>query len=246
MPTSQPPESSFPLHLRISQQIRSWLEAGRYKPGDRLPSEAQLMQEFEVSRITIRRALANLTQQGLVVAHHGKGVFVKERQRAIYSLSSPFRLFTDDMFRQGLVSDVQTLMFIAVPPPEAVQRALELPRSVTEVYLQKKLFLVDGVSVAWDVTYIVPELGEKLGEELKTNMTFPILEKHGVSLDRIEAILSSRPADPETAAVLGVSLGSPILVYNHRAYTVENRPIVCGETLSNGDRLSYSVSLRKD
>jgi GntR family transcriptional regulator len=67
-------------------------------------------------------------------------------------------------------------------------------------------------------------------------MSFPTLERNGISISRIDAILSSRQADLETAAALGLSLGNPILVYEHTAYTSNDRPILCGETLSSGDR----------
>jgi GntR family transcriptional regulator len=233
-----------PLHLSISEQIRTWIQSGKYQPGDRLPSESQLMALFSVSRITIRRALANLSQQGLVQSQHGKGVFVKKQQRAIYSLSSPFVLFNEDMVRQGLTNMVKTLVFKAVKPPDTVRRNLALAPEVSRVYLQKKFFLIDQVAAALDVTYIVPDLGQAFAAELKRNMTFPVLEQHDIHLDRIEAILSSRQADAETAAALGLSLGSPLLVYEHTAYT-NNRPILCGETLSSGDRLSYAITLQK-
>jgi GntR family transcriptional regulator len=233
-----------PLHLSISEQIRDWIQSGDYQPGDRLPSESQLMGLFDVSRITIRRALANLSQQGLVQSQHGKGVFVTHRRRAIYSLSSPFVLFDEDMVRQGLTNAVKTLIFKAVKPPASVRQILALPPEVNRVYLQKKFFLIDQIAAALDITYIVPDLGQAFATELKRNMTFPVLEQHGISIDRIDAILSSRQADAETAAALELSLGSPLLVYEHTAYTCD-RPILCGETLSSGDRLSYAITLKK-
>jgi GntR family transcriptional regulator len=109
----------------------------------------------------------------------------------------------------------------------------------------KKFFLIDQIAAALDITYIVPDLGKTYARELKQNMSFPTLERNGISIDRIDAILSSCQADPETAAALGLSLGSPILVYEHTAYTNHDRPILCGETLSSGDRLSYSITLKK-
>lgn len=237
--------SPSPLHLSISEQIRNWIQTGKYNPGDRLPSESQLMAQFAVSRITIRRAISNLIHQGLVQSQHGKGVFVTERRRAIYSLSSPFILFNEDIERQGLTMTVKTLVFKAVTPSDAVRKTLDLSPEIDRVYLQKKFCLINQVTAALDITYIVPDLGQALAEELKQNMTFPILEAHGISIDRIEAILSSRQADSEIATVLELSLGSPILVYEHIAYTSNDRPILCGETLSSGDRLSYSITLKK-
>jgi GntR family transcriptional regulator len=238
-------QSSSPLHLSISAQLSGWIQSGQYLPGDRLPSESQLMEIFAVSRITVRRALANLSQMGLVQSQHGKGVFVANRQRAIYSLSSPFVLFDEAMVRQGLTNMVKTLVFKAVKPTEAVRQKLALSSDISQVYLQKKYFLIDQVIAALDVTYIVPELGKAYAKELKQNMTFPVLEQHSISIDRIEAILSSRQADAETATALDLTLGSPLLVYEHTAYSDNNRPILCGETLSSGDRLAYAITLKK-
>jgi GntR family transcriptional regulator len=237
--------SEPPLHLKISEQIKAWIKSGKYQPGDRLPSESQLMTEFGVSRITIRRAFSNLVQQGLVLSQHGKGVFVKEQRRAIYSLSSPFVWFNEDMVRQGLTNDIKTIVFRSVSPPPQVREKLSLSAAVKKVYLQKKFFLVDDTAVALDVTYIVPDLGQAFAAELKQRMSFPVLEEQGVSIDRIEAILLSRPVDSETAETLGLAIGSPILVYDYTAYTLNDRPILCGETLSSGDRLAYSITLRK-
>jgi GntR family transcriptional regulator len=144
-----------------------------------------------------------------------------------------------------LTNTVKTLVFKAVKPTDAVRKTLALPPDITIVYLQKKFFIIDQVAAALDITYIVPDLGETFAAELKQNMTFPVLEQHGISIDRIEAIVSSRQADPDTAAALGLSLGSPLLVYDHTAYIDRDRPILCGETLSSGDRLSYSITLKK-
>ena len=241
----QAPRPGLPLHASISAQISGWIEAGLYQPGERLPSEAKLIEQFDVSRITIRRALANLMQQGLVYSQRGKGVFVTERQRAIYSLSSPFVWFEEDIQRQGLSQGVETIAFEAIAPPETIRASLQLPESVAEVFMQKKFLLIDDKAAALDITYLVPELGRKFGVQLTTQMTFPTLEKNGVTIERIEALLSTRQADRDMADMLDLSLGSPLLVYEHTAYTEGNRPILCGETLSSGDRLAYSITLTK-
>ena len=80
--------TNLPLHVIISEKLRRQIDSGLFQPGEQLPSEHQLMSEFAVSRITVRRAIANLTHQGLVSSHRGKGVFVKEQRKVTYSLSS--------------------------------------------------------------------------------------------------------------------------------------------------------------
>jgi len=234
-----------PLHLVISEKLREQITTGQLQPGEQLPSEHQLMSVFEVSRITARRAIANLISQGLVTSRQGKGVFVKEQGKVTYSLSSPMIFFEEDMARQGVTSSIQNLLFEPITAPLAVQQRLQLAPEQDKVYLQKKLLLLDEVPVAIDITYILADLGQIHGEQLKRQMTFPTLERNGVPIDRIDATLECTRADYETSEYLEVPLGDPLLVYCYTAYSTGNRPIVWGEALSRGDRLCYSVEISK-
>ncbi|GAB4376847.1 MAG: GntR family transcriptional regulator [Elainellaceae cyanobacterium] len=235
----------LPLHLEISEQLRQHILDGKFLPGEQLPSEHQLMLEFAVSRITARRAIANLIQQGLVTSYQGKGVFVKEQQKVMYSLSSPMILFEEDMARQGFSSSIQNLVFESILAPEDIRTRLQL-RQGSKVYLQKKLLLLDGVPVAVDVTYLLHRFGKTCADELQQRMTFPTLEQNQVPVDRIEATLECTHANHEISEYLNVPLGNPLLVYCYTAYTRNGKPILCGEALSRGDRLCYSVTITKD
>jgi len=239
-------KNQVPLHLCISEKLRESIVSGQYSPGEQLPSEHQLMDQFGVSRITVRRALSNLAQQGLVVSRHGKGVFVKQQRKVTYSLSSPFVLFDEDMARQGVTNSIHNLVFEQVTAPDDVQKTLKLSAKKTKVYFQKKLLLIDQVPVAVDATFILPDLGKAFAEDLKRRMTFPILEQNNVLIEEIEATIASTQADYETSQYLNIPLGSPLLVYSYTAYTTNNKPVVCGEALSRGDRLCYSVMLTKN
>lgn len=238
-------QNHLPLHLIISEKLREGIINSQYLPGEQLPSEHKLMEQFGVSRITVRRAVSNLAHQGLVVSHHGKGVFVKEQRKVTYSLSNPLVLFDEDMARQGVTNSIKNLVFESVTAPDDVQKILNLPVNKPDVYLQKKLMLLDQVPVAVDATYILPALGKAFIKDLKCRMTFPILEENGVLIERVEATIASTQADYETSEYLNVSIGSPLLVYSYTAYTTNNKSVVCGEALSRGDRLCYSVVLTK-
>ncbi len=239
------PGVKAPLHIKISEQLRAQIVRGEYGAGDQLPSEHELMSLFEVSRITVRRAISNLVNQGLVTSYHGKGVFVKEQHKLVYSLSSPLIFFEQDIQNQGATSTIRNLNFEPVQPPAQVRRLLQLPESTLEVYLQKKLLLINGMPVALDTSYILPELGQSLAAELQSSMTFPILERHHVAIEKIEATFESTRADRELSSYLETPLGEPLLVYCYTAYTTKNQPILCGTSPCRGDRLSYSVTLTK-
>ncbi|PSB11371.1 GntR family transcriptional regulator [filamentous cyanobacterium CCP2] len=236
----------LPLHLFVSERLREQIINGQLQPSEQLPSEHQLMAAFGVSRITVRRAITNLVNQGLVVVQQGKGAFVKEQRKVIHSLSNPLIFYEEDMARQGVTSAIQTLVFEPVIPPPEVRSALNLESTRSKVYLQKKLLLLNGDPVGVDITYILPNLGKNYAKELQTQMTFPVLEKNGITIDRIEATLECTHADHEISQYLTVPLGSPLLVYCHTAYTVGNQPILHGKAVSRGDRLCYSVVLHRN
>lgn len=229
------------LHSMISKELRDRMMSGQYKPGDQLPSEHQLMSEFEVSRITARRAIANLMQQGLVVVQQGKGAFVASQQKVTHSLSSPL-LLEADMAQQGVTITVRTLVFELVTVPQDVQEIL----AVSIAYFQKKVLLFNGVPGCVDITYIVPELGEIYAEDLKRQLSLTVLEKHGIFTEKLDAVIECTQADDETSEQLEVPLGHPLIVYQHTAYTEGNCAIVHGRSISRGDRLCYSVQINRN
>lgn len=234
-----------PLHINISQQIQQQIDSGKYSPGDKLPSERELVKIYRVSRITVRRAIANLVQQGLVRTHQGKGVFVSEQRKVAYNLANPLTFLERDLEAKGISLSLQNLVFELVTPPAEVKAILNLPSRNPTAYLQKKLLLTDSVVGGMDITYILPELGSKLATELKANMTFPVLEQNNYRIDRLTAIIECTNANLELSKYLAVPLGHPLLVYRHTAYTTDNRAVLHGETISIGDRFCYSVEQRR-
>lgn len=230
----------IPLHIDISQRLHQLIIDGHYLPGDKLPSERELIEKWQVSRITIRRAIANLVQQGLVVTHQGKGAFITEKRKVTYTLSNPLKFLQDDLSDRGIELSLKNIVFELVTPPLQVQKILHL-QSDGVAYQQKKVLLMDHVPGGVDITYILPEIGSQLESELKQNMTFPVLERHNFPVKRIAAIIECTNADLELSQYLDVPLGHPLLVYRHTAYTTNNRPLVHGATISRGDRFCYAI-----
>ncbi|MEO1741741.1 MAG: GntR family transcriptional regulator [Cyanobacteria bacterium J06629_9] len=128
---------TVPLHVSISEKLRQQIDEGEYLPGEKLPSEHQLMDLFGVSRITVRQAIANLISQGLVQSRQGKGVFVTPQQKVSYSLSSPLVFLEEDLARKGVSLSIENLTLEQVPPPVHVASILKLSKQ-EKVLFQKK------------------------------------------------------------------------------------------------------------
>jgi GntR family transcriptional regulator len=237
--------AQIPLHLAISEKLREQIVSGEFLPSKQLPSEHQLMEQFEVSRITVRRAIANLVSQGLVVSRRGKGVFVREWRKVRRSLSNPLIFFDEDMARQNASAAIHSLSFEGVQASAEVAENLRLAADCLEVYCQKKVILVDQMPVALDVTYILYDIGKMFFTELQTGLIYPTLDKNGVLIERVETLMECTHATHEMSEHLETTLGAPLLVNRYIAYTQGNKPVICGETLSRADRLCYSVILTK-
>ncbi len=246
----------IPLHVSISEKLRHQIDSGDYLPGEKLPSEHQLMKTFDVSRITVRQAVTNLVNQGLVRSHQGKGVFVTPQVKTAYSLSSPLTFLDQDVANKGIHLSFNNLTFRKVRPPDQVKAALQLessasnrleksPEKSSMVYLQKKLLQMDGTVGAMDISYILLELGQRFGAQLKQKMTFPLLEANEISIESIQAVIECTHADYEMSEHLEVSLGHPLIVYRYTAYTRQQKPILYGETISRADRFCYSLTINK-
>ena len=234
---------SVPLHISISEKLRQQIAAGDYAPGEKLPSEHQLMAAFDVSRITVRQAIANLVNQGLASSQQGKGVFVTPQQKVAYSLSSPLVLLEKDLADKGITLTFKNLSFRKVRPSKLVQRMLRSTEKT--VYLQKKLLYMDGAVGAIDISYILPKLGQEYGSALKQQMTFPTLEENAIAVERIDATIECTRADYETSGYLEVPLGHPLIVYRYTTYTTSQQPILYGETISRADRFCYTLTIER-
>jgi GntR family transcriptional regulator len=152
--------------------------------------------------------------------------------------------FDEDMQRQGAVASIRSLSFEKVVAPVSVCDTLQLPQNET-VYCQKKIILTDQIPVSYDVTYIPLKIGNTFAQELQSSLIYPTLDQRGVSIERVETTLECTHATLDVSQYLEIPLGAPLLVNRYTTYTSHNHPIICGETLSRGDRLCYSVVLSK-
>ncbi|KPQ36629.1 MAG: GntR family transcriptional regulator [Phormidesmis priestleyi Ana] len=235
--------ASVPLHISISEKLRDQIASGVYAPGEKLPSEHQMMAAFGVSRITVRQAIANLVNQGLAQSKQGKGVFVTPQTKVAYSLSSPLVLLESDLAQKGIKLTFENISFKKVRPPENVRAILGLTEP--SAYFQKKLLSMNGSVGAVDITYILPELGQQFGPQLKRKMTFPVLEENAIAIERIEATIECTHADYEMSGHLEVPLGQPLIVYRYTAYSNPDKPILQGETISRADRFCYALTVKR-
>lgn len=228
------------LWTDLRDALTADLAVGRWAPGDRLPTEAQLAQRFGVNRHTIRRALAALVEAGLVHARRGAGVFVTGRVTD-YPLTRRTR-FRDNMLSAGQTPDKTILRLETVPAEPREAEALELCAGAP-VHLWEGVSLADGVPLslfrsAFDATRF-PDLPAALRRHL--SVTAALADSGLADYTRRSTRLSAEAADPVRARLLRLPTGAPLLRTVSVNVDPDGRPVEYGRAWFAGDRVQLLV-----
>jgi GntR family transcriptional regulator len=234
--------SQSPLYERVEAVLAGDIADGSLPPETQLPPEDGLIARFKVSRTTVRKAIQNLVERGLVEVRRGKGTFVT--QPKITQELTELTGFVEDMRALGRTPTARLLDKCIVAADEAVAHHLALAPGTLVVRL-RRVRLADGVALSFDETYLPRELGEKVAEnDLAAEPIFALLElKYDTPLIEAEYKLEAAAADPVAAQALGVSCGSPIFLIKRTSYTTGNRPVDYERLHYRGDLIRFVTRL---
>lgn len=201
--------SATALYRQIAAQLERDILAGRFSPHGKLPSEHELMQRFDVSRVTVRQAMGWLLQEGYVVKKQGKGTFVAG-QRLQHDLQ-PLRGFYDALVAQGAEPETRLLEFAAVTRPEL--SACGLADSEGQCFLLRRIYRIDGVPIAMVCAYLPPEAAKVSWQQASRTPIYGILEGLlGIHIARTDVHIRAQQAGARIGQALGLSTRAALLV----------------------------------
>ena len=233
-----------PLYSRVETVLASEIADGALKVGDQLPTEDSLIARFEVSRITVRRAVQNLVRRGLVEIRRGKGTFVAAPKitQELTELSG----FVEDMHAVGRKPTARVLGREIVTADATVASRLALTKGERVVRI-RRVRLANGVPISFDDTYLPLEIGKKImTNNLKVEPIFSLLErKYDVPLIEAEYKLEAVAAEAEVAEALRVKRGSPIFRIERTTYSKGNRPVDYETLYYRGDLVRFVTRLAR-
>jgi GntR family transcriptional regulator len=219
MSTSSP----IPLYHRVYTVLRQRVTDGVYQPGSQLAPEDELVTEFGVSRATIRQAVGELVNAGLVSRHQGRGTFVLERAR-----DSTGQVFTGNLL--DLISEVRRTRIKDV----SIEHDVEIPRRIADQLALKdpwgtvvrRTRLRDQVAICYTVNFLEPELGRKLTKkELAATSLMDVLEQKGHVIQSARQTIRAQVADVSVSTALSVPLGAAVLFVERLNAGGDGRPI---------------------
>jgi GntR family transcriptional regulator len=226
-----------PRYYEIEQTLRARIAA--LDPDSPLPSDAQLCEEFGVSRMTARNAVQRLVQEGLVYRLPGKGTYVagSGAHREASSLTN----FTKEMRRRGRLPSSRLLEREVHPASQLEQTRLQLADGSTVVSI-RRIRIADGEPVAIEHAVLRPEAADAvLQADLESGSLHEALVAGGLVPTRGHATIGSEPAEREEAALLEVPSGWPLLVERRLIADQEGKPLELTESRYASGRYALDV-----
>jgi GntR family transcriptional regulator len=233
-----------PLYAVLEAQIAAGIAGGEFPVGSQLPTEDNLVQRFAVSRTTVRKAIQNLSDRGLIEIRRGTGTFV--RQPRITQELTELTGFVEDMNALGHAATARLIDRVVVAADADVAQHLALPVGARVMRI-RRVRLANGVGISLDETYLPLAIGEKIvTHDLEAEPIFTLLEqRYAIPLLEAEYKLEAVSADPDVAAALGVDAGSPIFRIERTSYSVGDRPVDYEKLHYRGDLIRFRTRLAR-
>jgi GntR family transcriptional regulator len=232
------------LYTRVEETIAAEIAQGEYRPGDQLPTEDALLERFQVSRITVRRAIQNLVRRDLLEIRRGLGTFVLSPR--IEAELTKLTGFVEDMHAVGRKATARVVGQDVVTASARVAERLGLTKG-TKVMQIRRVRLADATPISYDETWLPLALGKQIvRNDLRRRPIFNLLEEeYGVPLVEADYELEAVIASKAVAHALQIRAGSPIFQIERTSMTAGNKPVDYEVLSYRGDLVRFVTKLRR-
>ncbi|MFC5585138.1 GntR family transcriptional regulator [Nitratireductor kimnyeongensis] len=230
-----------PLYMRLQRLLEDAISSGILKEGEALPTERDIAELTDLSRVTVRRAVDDLVRQGRLIRRHGSGTFVAPTVSRVEQSLSLLTSFTEDMARRGLSSRSEWLeRMVAAPSPDEMM-VLGLSMGDTVARLER-LRIADDVPMAIERASII---GSFLPDPASvTDSLYDALGKRSARPCRATQRISARNVDEREASLLQVIPGEAALYIERVSYLPNGRVIEFTRSVYRGDAYDFVAELK--
>lgn len=241
--------SRVPLYYQLENVLRERIASGEFGPGERIPTELELIEQYGVSRITVRQALQALADEGLIERKQGRGTVVAARKIKRRKFSGIIHLTgsLDELIEMGMDTPVKVLEMNKIQADQHEAELLKI-KTGTTIYRLKRLRMNEGKPFGLIVNYLPEEIGSSLTmSELSSGALLNIIEnKLGYKLESALQEIRAELADPYVAQLLEVRIGTALLSIERTVYAEGERPVEYVHSLYRSDLYGYSVKLVRE
>ena len=230
-------ESYSPLYHQLMTRIRADIEQGTYPIGSKIPPEHELERLYQVSRVTVRRALAELTSEGLLERKQGKGTFVST-PRISQDLKS-IHSFSDSCKKNGVRAGTRVVHVTEIDADSSDISDLNL-RSGDRVVETLRVRSADGEPVVLEKNHFSTVYSYLVNENLNGSL-YNVLRDYGVEPREATHEISLAFATEAQAKLLGVEVGSPLMRLKEVVFDQKGRALHNSVQLIRGDRFVFRI-----
>lgn len=237
------PNLPIPLYHQLKEIFDRRIDSGEWKPGDLIPTEHELIAQYQVSRTTVREAVNALVAEGKLQKKQGKGTLVcrPKLEERLGKLTG----FAEEMAAKGLLPGAQLIEMKEIMPPPAVKEKLLGGADDSVLYI-KRLRLANDEPIAIERSYWPLYIGKLFqGEDLSTTAFYSVLERNGIRLRDADEGISASSATKRDALLLQANEHDPLLVMERVTYSTSGMPIEYTYTAYRSDRYTYRVYLQR-
>jgi GntR family transcriptional regulator len=233
--------SGMPLYLQLVSVIRGAVEDGRLRPGDVLPAERVLVDRLGIARGTVRKALQQLLEEGVIVRNQGSGTFIAPRVRPSLSLLESFSEMAD---ASGGKAQSELVGFQCRPATRKEAEVLHLTEEGSLVVEIDRLRKINGIAVSLQsavLPYSLLGSIHSLGESL-----YEYLEEKGAPVIRANQHFSAVLPEGRVSHWLNISESTPLLLVTRTGFTHDDRPVEYARTWCLDEFCDFTIELRRD
>lgn len=231
------------LYRDVTDTLRSRIVSGKYAPRTKLPSIHDLAGEFSVSAISVRRALKDLTYEGLVYGEQGRGVFVKEKgviHRVLAATTD--QSIGDEIARAGFTPRIKELGHKRTKATDEVAARLKI-KAGTQIWQHQKIAYADDEPVSLHFLHYQEPLASKLKDTIGSNFVFRMLEMAKIKVVQSRFEFGAGGLSAEHADYFQQLPGTPMGHIYFTPQTKDGAPILTGHTIYRSDRFLFAFDV---
>ncbi|MCP3027842.1 GntR family transcriptional regulator [Halobacillus sp. A5] len=230
-------KSPLPMYYQIEEDLKQRIANQEYKTSDMIPSERELSEAFKVSRMTVRQAITNLVNEGVLYREKGRGTFVAEEkiEQPLQGLTS----FTEDMKARGMEASSRLLTFEVMRAPSDISRKLEIGEEAA-VYKIQRIRYADQKPMAVETNFLSVDMFPDLSEETVLGSLYSYVEKmKKQTIGKAHQMIEATTADQSLADLLDIPVDSAILSIERHSSLSDGTPFEVVKSSYRADRYKF-------
>ena len=231
------PNSSIPMYKQAIQFINDLIARKKLQPGDKIPSETELVSTLGVSRITIRSAITEMVEEGLLTRSQGKGTFVALPQKDSFDANDSIG-FTESCRMAGKKASSEVLSIEKVYAPSKYLKFLNISED-TKIVRSTRLRFVDNEPKQLEINYYSPRLNFLINENLESSLFELLKNKYNIQVCNFSRVLKFRYATPEESSLLNIKKNSPLFIFEDMQTDEFQTPLYVSRQLYDPENVEF-------